>query len=441
MFPSTHGRSTSHRGVDLGPHRLHMPGGLLRRVRGEAGQDVASSNPGESRYGSGARFGSRDRERDRGPRRAVSFDSASALAEPAGPATRQGWIDALNSFSNRVEALERTQRNHAQSISKLDRQMVNCEQHVKTLYEKIEATTVKADQAHAHLNGACANVNAKFATSEATEAAIGQLLARLDETKSELQVLSHRFESERGDSWNRYGARPFEGPQHVPIGTPGGDDEERRRESELARDGAYPLGPGGKPMWNAMLPPAANPGQNMNGQPGFGGPAQAAKATSPLRNANEPYHPPPPAEAARSPLEAHEDVQDHAGCLQASPLTRAQAQGGQGLNMPASWSRPLGAATPPWQSAQHQQRIHPQCQSYHHQPQYGAGPYAHRPDFHGGNKVQFMGNRKAMDKKSEALKRFSGNPGEFTTWSNRFIDHMGRVHPEWRNTLTWLSET
>ena len=99
--------------------------------------------------------------------------------------------------------------------------MVNCEGHVKTLYEKVEAVTVKADQANANLNEACANINAKFATSEATEAAIGQLLARLDEVKNELQVLSHRSEPERSDQWRRQGANPSEEePQPVCIGTP-----------------------------------------------------------------------------------------------------------------------------------------------------------------------------------------------------------------------------
>ena len=64
-----------------------------------------------------------------------------------------------------------------------------------------------------------------------------------------------------------------------------------------------------------------------------------------------------------------------------------------------------------------------------------------RPDFQGGNRVQYTGNREAMDRKSEALKKFSGTPSDFSNSANRFMDHMSRVHPEWRNTLQWLSET
>ena len=46
-----------------------------------------------------------------------------------------------------------------------------------------------------------------------------------------------------------------------------------------------------------------------------------------------------------------------------------------------------------------------------------------------------------MDKRSEALKRFTGNASDFPNWANRFMDHMGRVHGDWKNTLQWLSET
>ena len=37
--------SASHRGIDLGPTRLHMPSGLLRRIRGSADPDIATASP------------------------------------------------------------------------------------------------------------------------------------------------------------------------------------------------------------------------------------------------------------------------------------------------------------------------------------------------------------------------------------------------------------
>ena len=318
--------------------------------------------------------------------------------------------------------------------------MNSCEKHMETVYERLDALSSRADTNNANLEQACANINAKFATQEATELAMGQLLSRMDEMKGELEILQARFESERAQEWNRAGARPFE----AEISTPPNEEQRRAQAARSSNDGAYPSGPGGQPMWNSSLPAAAQPGQMFpGGPPGIGANVPTGKAQSPLRSQGEPYQaPPPPAQAQAA--QGTGGVQDHAGCLQ-SPLNPTQGnptqgQGGANFQMPASWSRNQGDATPPWSGAQHHQRMHPQYQNYMG-PQQNVGQFMNRPDFHGGNKVQFMGNREAMDKKSEALKRFSGNPGEFNSWANRFIDHMGRVHPDWKNTLSWISET
>ena len=53
--------------------------------------------------------------------------------------------------------------------------------------------------------------------------------------------------------------------------------------------------------------------------------------------------------------------------------------------------------------------------------------------------VQFMGDQKAMHSKSESLRRFSGQPTDFSTWARHMIDHMAMVHPHWRQTLEWLA--
>ena len=61
------GAVASRRGIDLGPTRLHMPSGLLRRIqaRGMTSDmvqrtDIAAGSP--VRYGSGARLHSRERD-------------------------------------------------------------------------------------------------------------------------------------------------------------------------------------------------------------------------------------------------------------------------------------------------------------------------------------------------------------------------------------------
>ena len=52
----------------------------------------------------------------------------------------------------------------------------------------------------------------------------------------------------------------------------------------------------------------------------------------------------------------------------------------------------------------------------------------------------FMGNQEAMERKT-SLKPFSGEPGDFGDWREHFMDHMFRVHSDWRATLEWLSKT
>ena len=50
-----------------------------------------------------------------------------------------------------------------------------------------------------------------------------------------------------------------------------------------------------------------------------------------------------------------------------------------------------------------------------------------------------MGNGEAMNRKSESLRRFNGNPSEFIRWSRHFTDHMAKVHAAWRYTLEWIA--
>ena len=52
-----------------------------------------------------------------------------------------------------------------------------------------------------------------------------------------------------------------------------------------------------------------------------------------------------------------------------------------------------------------------------------------------------MGNQKAMDAKSENLKTFNGNPVDFKDWSERFEDHMAKIHMHWRAALRWVGST
>ena len=52
-----------------------------------------------------------------------------------------------------------------------------------------------------------------------------------------------------------------------------------------------------------------------------------------------------------------------------------------------------------------------------------------------------MGNSQEINKKSESLRKYTGNPADFIDWSSHFIDHMAKVHISWRYTLEWVFKT
>ena len=46
-----------------------------------------------------------------------------------------------------------------------------------------------------------------------------------------------------------------------------------------------------------------------------------------------------------------------------------------------------------------------------------------------------------MHRKSDSLRRFTGNVEDFASWSQHVIDHMTKVHSHWKYTLNWLATT
>ncbi|MCH1582993.1 MAG: hypothetical protein L7S63_07745, partial [Flavobacteriales bacterium] len=88
-----------------------------------------------------------------------------------------------------------------------------------------------------------------------------------------------------------------------------------------------------------------------------------------------------------------------------------------------------------WQSAPHPQSAAP-CPARAHPGM--PGPASH---FGQMQTDQFMGDQKAMHRKSDSLRRFTGTAENFGSWTGHMIDHMGKVHPCWRQVLNWLAAT
>ena len=69
-------------------------------------------------------------------------------------------------------------------------------------------------------------------------------------------------------------------------------------------------------------------------------------------------------------------------------------------------------------------------------PQQRNPPSGHFPaGFPMNQKCQYMGDQESMNKKTESLKKFNGNPSDLQSWSKHMVDHMGNVHGEWRRVL------
>ena len=55
--------------------------------------------------------------------------------------------------------------------------------------------------------------------------------------------------------------------------------------------------------------------------------------------------------------------------------------------------------------------------------------------------MEKMGNQEKMDRKSESLRKWNGDPADFVVWAEHVTDHMHRVQPTWRVVLNWLGKT
>jgi hypothetical protein len=125
-----------HRGVDLGPCRGNsgfmrpvFPGPVIPRIQRPSAWNAPAFDLATARdavrYGSGARSLSRERDSRRArSAQAHVFDASNTMADAGGPLTRQHWLDALNPFTNRLETIERHQRDHASLISKTDEKLI-----------------------------------------------------------------------------------------------------------------------------------------------------------------------------------------------------------------------------------------------------------------------------------------------------------------------------
>ena len=52
-----------------------------------------------------------------------------------------------------------------------------------------------------------------------------------------------------------------------------------------------------------------------------------------------------------------------------------------------------------------------------------------------------MGDSQAINSKSESLKKWNGDSADFKLWADKIMDHLSKVHPEWKPALEWMAKT
>ena len=102
--------------------------------------------PDPFRYGSGARQGSRDRERPE-PRRSQG-NTPGVRGTPSGPIEQTEWMDALDDCKIRLSSIERILRNHAS-------QMASHGQKIKEIVNKVTQQEHDFGKARETILGIC----------------------------------------------------------------------------------------------------------------------------------------------------------------------------------------------------------------------------------------------------------------------------------------------
>lgn len=346
--------------------------------------------PSETRHGSGARLSSpaqaaatttdeqrRERSRDRPM-------SASAQARERERAAEdqllRGTLTAIDRLEVAVAALDAASRNHAHTISGIDARLVELHNRENDQSANVTDTELRARQTETHLAEACSNILQRFQTK-----------------------LQH---SENNDMVNA---------RIAPIG-----QELLRLESAIA---AAISVDSETPVRGTIIPltfhDMSTPGQ---------------RGADPMqRPAGDPWRPPTAAARQAQAPNVSPQTFDSFG-----PTTEDQARmAANGVSspqaVPPSWvgpgaapsMQPAGFQTPPAREPTPATPEPPQ-----------PGPF-----LGSGNKVAYMGDQDAMQRKSGSVRRFTRKAEDFVNWAKHMVDHMAKVHPHWRYLLEWVAPT
>ena len=427
------------------------PLGSLVTSRPRATPPSAFTTP--ARYGSGAgshpqpapglrRTRVRSRSSDetgRPRRRAVSVPRRS---QPAGPQEGAEWLDALNDARNAIETLRNHQRHQVEGSVKANDRIEKLENVVEALNTQISAlnsqTSLRIDNLGSQMHDVTANLLPSLETAFAPLAAVEQL--RLYATSIETSLTSLTRHVGQFISTPSAPVRQDDGMQDD-LQTPG-NDPWRNQQAPAPEQAVAPDSRPGEPTFNSWRAssPTRVPGiptgaatdrfnQAAGKLPQPIAPGQSVSAPCPAPSAV----PQPGFQSRQSQPYAHVWNQGPNGQRQADPRYMAPELHRPTQDHPRSM--PTASALPTtwntnFQAAADDSPFGDTAKDYAQMPpnfNYLLGPH--------------MGNTKDMHRKSDSLRKFTGQAENFTTWSDHIVDHMVKVHPAWRYALTWLSKT
>ena len=381
--------------------------------------------------------------------------------EPSGPEEENHWGVALVQVAEAIQTIERTQRQHATEIaignsriselqSQVDSSTVASDTAIAATNSKLDIVECHSLQTRAYLQEMSVNIVAKYATLEWASARLGQFTTNLDAVASWLTPTEQRLDQIESDirliqSLGKppdvFDPRPLTPgllPNDRPVPTGG------RTPDELEGQQNYLIGtppnhhavPAGSPfashkaqMFQPITGSIIVQDEQLPAPIGAHGPQDPSmRPAFPMTQPGRSVHESPLSFSGTGHWNADRSHSVNNAALQMGP---PRYSGGV-LPMGAPQPQPMNAPQPQYAGYQVPMNNLGQAPSpFMGQPQY-AQPQSR-------DERGMMGNLEAMSRKSESLRRFSGNSADFTNWSEHFMDHMSRVHVTWRGVLQYIS--
>ena len=434
------GRSTTTppRGAESAGASTTMPWPFPNRPMSRRYDRQRTPDGGSLRHGSGARFGQRPgstaaAERPRSRERPADYTAQQQVPSPLRQSQqeRQAALvhERVTALEASVVALQEGHRIAHSRLSDLEAKMKSSNDAAQNLEKRVADALKTAQETYTALEKKTSEAFAKAHTEYANERSV----------QDRIKVIEHRILEM--DELVRSMGRQSPAQGGAPAAEPRSPAGEWWREAPASTQSPQaPRGPEvHAPEFGTASGASGPAGQQSEGSPLR--PAPPPANASPLRQS--PYQsassaPTVGAEAAEDPLARGDPWlnpnwgrSSATGPAQASPTTPPQPQSWQGQSSPAPSPWFQGNAGAQNQYESHNQWLPGQPQFASQYP-FGMG---------NGGRQQYMGNQERMEAKSETLKKFSGNPESFRGWADRIIDHMSKVHPEWRRLLLWMGKT